>query len=76
MYTTMYGERSSIYRVVTLHHFSFVINANQIVYGNLGEVDTEWINPKCVFEFRITRRDVPGNAFPETKLRKDTEGAR
>src|SRR6516164_2960532 len=50
------------------------IHEDQVRSADLTEMHAEWIHPEMIGLFRISCRNMPGHAFIETKLGKETEG--
>src|SRR5215467_8245043 len=70
----MNRERGNVDRALAFHHFTFRIHQDQVRSANLPEMQTEGVDPKMILPFRVTRCNVSGGAFVETKLSKRTEG--
>src|SRR5258708_4110932 len=72
----MNRKRRSIQRMLAFHYFAFSIYQHQVRNANLAEVHAKRIHPEMIRPLRIARRDVPGNAFIETKLREQAKRSR
>src|SRR5215470_415838 len=70
----MNRERGNVDRALAFHHFAFCIHQDQIRSADLPEMHAEWIDPKMIRPFRVTRGNVSGHALVETELGKETEG--
>src|SRR5712675_805029 len=76
MHARVNRKRRSVQRMLALHHFAFSVHQHQIRNANLAEVHAKRIHPEMIRAIRIARRDVPGNAFVETKFREQAKRSR
>src|SRR6267142_2589622 len=76
VYARMYRKRRAIQRMLAFHYFAFRVDQHQIRNANLAEVHAKRIHPEMIRPLRIARRDVPGNAFVETKFREQAKRSR
>src|SRR5258705_1044145 len=76
MHARMNRNGRAIQRMLAFHYFAFRVHQHQIRNANLAEVHAKWIHPEMIRPLRIARRDVPGNAFVETKFREQAKRSR
>src|SRR5712672_2332945 len=76
VYARMYRKRRAIQRMLAFHYYALSVHQHQIRNANLAEVPAKRIHPEMIRPLRIARRDVPGNAFVETKFREQAKRSR
>jgi hypothetical protein len=69
----MQHERSTVHWLSSVHHVTVMIYQDQVAGFHVAETFAEWVHPKTVGEFWVTRSDVPGNAFSVTKATKHAQ---
>ena len=69
----MDGERGDIDRHRALDHIADAVDTDEIRDGDMREMHAERIDPERVGEFRITRRDMSGDAFTEPQRRENAQ---